>query len=144
MIRKRRTQAAINTLVGSDTRVHGDIHFIGGAHVDGFVKGNVKALDDAAAVLSISEGGTVEGCVHVPHLLLNGTVKGDVTVTERVELGQTARVIGNVQYKLIEMAIGAEVNGKLVHESEGTLVKGDVESAISLGAVPFKVAGEQK
>ncbi len=50
---------------------------------------------------------------------LNGTVKGDVRATERVELGPKARVIGNVQYKLIEMSIGAEVNGKLIHESEG-------------------------
>jgi hypothetical protein len=47
-----------------------------------------------------------------------GTVKGDVRATERVELGPKARVIGNVQYKLIEMSIGAEVNGKLIHESE--------------------------
>lgn len=142
MKKRRRAHAAINTLVGNETRVHGDIQFVGGAHVDGFVKGNVKALDDSNAVLSISETGTVEGGVTVPHLLLNGTVKGDVVVSERVELGQTARVIGNVQYKLIEMAIGAEVNGKLVHESEGTLVKDEVEAPVALGTVPFKVAGE--
>ncbi len=142
MRKRRHAHAAINTLVGSDTRVTGDIQFTGGAHVDGFVKGNVRALNDANAVLSISETGTVEGSVTVTHLLLNGTVKGDVVVSERVELGQTARVIGNVQYKLIEMAIGAEVNGKLVHESEGTFVKDEVEEPVALGTVPFKVAGE--
>ena len=54
----------------------------------------------------------------MPHVVLNGTVKGDVRATQRVELGPKARVIGNVQYKLIEMSIGAEVNGKLIHESE--------------------------
>jgi cytoskeletal protein CcmA (bactofilin family) len=36
-----------------------------------------------------------------------------------VELGPTARVIGNVYYDLIEMAIGAEINGKLVHQADG-------------------------
>jgi cytoskeletal protein CcmA (bactofilin family) len=51
-------------------------------------------------------------------------VKGDVRATERVELGPKARVIGNVQYKLIEMSIGAEVNGKLIHESEHAGAKG--------------------
>ena len=60
----------------------------------------------------------------VPHVVLNGTVKGDVRATERVELGPKARVIGNVQYKLIEMSIGAEVNGKLIHESEHAATKG--------------------
>jgi cytoskeletal protein CcmA (bactofilin family) len=68
--------------------------------------------------LSISERGCIEGSVVVPHVVLNGTVKGDVRATQRVELGPKARVIGNVQYKLIEMSIGAEVNGKLIHESE--------------------------
>jgi len=121
--RKKRQQSAINTLVGADTEVHGDIEFVGGFHVDGHVKGNVKATKDENSVLSISEHGCVEGAITVPHLLLNGTVKGDVRATERVELGPGARVIGNVQYKLIEMAIGAEVNGKLIHEGEGAIVE---------------------
>ena len=56
-------------------------------------------------------------------LRVNGTVKGDVRATQRVELGPKARVIGNVQYKLIEMSIGAEVNGKLIHESEQAAAK---------------------
>lgn len=118
--KKTRNQAPISTLVGVETRVHGDIEFAGGFHVDGYVKGNVQAVNDDTSVLSISERGCIEGSVIVPHVLLNGTVKGDVRATERVELGPKARVIGNVQYKLIEMSIGAEVNGKLIHESEGT------------------------
>lgn len=120
--RKSRNQAPIGTLVGADSRVHGDIEFSAGCHIDGYVKGNVRAAKDERAMLSISERGCVEGSVVVPHLLLNGTVKGDVRATERVELGPKARVIGNVQYKLIEMSIGAEVNGKLIHESEGSAV----------------------
>ncbi|HEX5418600.1 MAG TPA: polymer-forming cytoskeletal protein [Gammaproteobacteria bacterium] len=116
--RKNRPQAAVNSLVGAETRVEGDIEFSGGFHVDGYVRGNVKAPADERSTLSISERGCVEGSVSVPHVLLNGTVNGDVRATERIELGPKARVIGNVQYKLIEMAIGAEVNGKLLHESE--------------------------
>lgn len=117
---KRRRDTAITTLVGSDTRVHGDLEFKGGCLIDGFVKGNVKSVDDENATLSISERGCVEGAVMVPNVLLNGTVKGDVNATQRVELGSNARVVGNVQYSLIEMAIGAEVNGKLIHESEAS------------------------
>lgn len=118
--RKKRQQAAIKSLVGADTRVHGDIEFSGGFHVDGYVKGNVKASKDGNSSLSISERGYVEGAVMVPHVLLNGTVKGDVRATQRVELGPRARVIGNLQYKLIEMSIGAEVNGKLIHEGDSS------------------------
>jgi cytoskeletal protein CcmA (bactofilin family) len=133
--KKARSQAAIETLVGADTRIQGDIEFAGGCHVDGYVKGNVKATKDQSAVLSISERGCIEGSVMVPHLLLNGTVKGDVRATERLELGPKARVIGNVQYKLIEMSIGADVNGKLIHESEGGVAVAKAGSRPQIEAV---------
>jgi cytoskeletal protein CcmA (bactofilin family) len=131
--RKSRNQAPIGTLVGADTRVNGDVEFSGGCHVDGYVRGNVRAVNDDRSMLSISERGCIEGSVVVPHVLLNGTVKGDVRATERVELGPKARVIGNVQYKLIEMSIGAEVNGKLIHESETTAAKGAARALLDVG-----------
>ncbi|MDX1563104.1 MAG: polymer-forming cytoskeletal protein, partial [Gammaproteobacteria bacterium] len=115
---KRRREPPISTLIGGDTKVHGDLEFSGGCLVDGYVKGNVKSVRDENSTLRVSERGCIEGAVMVPNVLLNGTVKGDVKATQRVELGSTARVVGNVQYGLIEMAIGAEVNGKLIHESE--------------------------
>jgi len=105
--------------VGANTRISGDLHFSGGCHVDGTVNGSVTADPDSKSALSISEGGNVDGGVTVPYVVLNGIVRGDVFANQRVELGPTARVIGNVYYNLIEMAIGAEINGKLVHQPEG-------------------------
>ncbi len=114
--RKNRRQTSIDTLVGPNSRVDGDLHFDGGCHIDGTVCGNVSADPDSDSALSVSENGLVEGGVTVPNVVLKGTVKGDLYAGERVELGPTARVIGNVYYNLIEMAIGAEINGKLVHK----------------------------
>jgi cytoskeletal protein CcmA (bactofilin family) len=113
----------IDTLVGPATRIIGDVHFTGGFHVDGFVKGNVDAPGDSGSTLSISDGGVVEGSVAVPNVILSGTVKGDILAHARLELGATARVEGNVYYGLIEMAIGAEINGKLVHEPPKEAIK---------------------
>jgi cytoskeletal protein CcmA (bactofilin family) len=106
----------IDTLIGAGTRIIGDVQFSGGFHVDGHVKGNVDAAPDSGATLSVSDGGVVEGSVAVPNVVLNGTVKGDILAHDRVELGATARVTGNVYYGLIEMEMGAEINGKLIHE----------------------------
>lgn len=111
----RRRNAKIDTLVGGNTVVTGDVRFEGGLHVDGTIKGNVLADPDGEAMLSISENGAVEGEVRVPHIALNGRVTGDVYATDRVELGPKAHVDGNLYYNLIEMAAGAQVNGKLVH-----------------------------
>ena len=110
---------AIRTIIAIDTRVIGHIEFSGGFHIDGYVKGNMIAAEHEDATLSISEKGCVEGTIEAPQLLLNGTVKGDIRATERVELGPKARVIGNVKYKTLEMALGAEINGQLIHESVG-------------------------
>ncbi len=117
--RKQRRHSVIDTLVGPNSRVNGDLFFEGGCHVDGTIKGNVSADSDSDSALSISEDAIVEGGVTVPYVVLNGIVRGDVFAHQRVELGPTARVIGNVYYNLIEMAIGAEINGKLVHQPDG-------------------------
>ncbi len=117
--RKQRRHSVIDTLVGPNSRVNGDLFFKGGCHVDGTIKGNVSADSDSDSALSISEDAIVEGGVTVPYVVLNGIVRGDVFAHQRVELGPTARVIGNVYYNLIEMAIGAEINGKLVHQPDG-------------------------
>jgi cytoskeletal protein CcmA (bactofilin family) len=117
--RKKRRHSVIDTLVGPNSRVNGDLFFKGGCHVDGTIKGNVSADSDSDSALSISEDAIVEGGVTVPYVVLNGIVRGDVFAHQRVELGPTARVIGNVYYNLIEMAIGAEINGKLVHQPDG-------------------------
>jgi cytoskeletal protein CcmA (bactofilin family) len=106
----------IDTLIGAGTRIIGDVQFTGGLHVDGIVKGNVDAPGESGSMLGISDGGVVEGSVAVPNVVLNGKVVGDILAHDRLELGATARVTGNVYYGLIEMAIGAEINGKLVHE----------------------------
>ncbi len=113
--KSRRDQREIKTLLGAGTRVVGHLSFEGGLHVDGSVEGNIVAPPGVNAVVSISSTGNVEGNVEAPEVVLNGTVNGDVFASERVELGPTARVVGNVVYNLIEMAIGAEVNGKLIH-----------------------------
>ncbi|MGB5510297.1 MAG: polymer-forming cytoskeletal protein [Woeseiaceae bacterium] len=117
--KKQRRHTIVETLVGSNSKVHGDINFRGGCHIDGTVNGNVTADSDTESALSISDIGCVDGGVTVPYVVLNGIVRGDLYASQRVELGPTARVIGNVYYNLIEMAIGAEINGKLVHQPEG-------------------------
>jgi len=75
----------------------------------------------------IKGGYEIAGVVLVPNLVLNGAVVGDVHASERVELAPQAKVTGNVFYRLIEMAMGAEVNGKLVHRADAAS-QTDVES----------------
>ena len=124
--RSKQTAARIDTLIGRTASVQGDIEFSGGLHIDGKVNGSVRATEGAAAALSVSEHGLVEGSVAAPQVVLNGSVNGDIVATERVVLGAKARVRGNVHYGVIEMALGAEINGKLVPRSGTTPAPGPV------------------
>ena len=115
--KKKFNSARIDTLVGQGTELNGNLKFSGGLHVDGKIIGNVLAEDDSDAMLILSEFGSIEGEVKVPNMVLNGEIIGDVFGSNRVELAPKSRINGSVYYNLIEMAIGAEVNGGLVHES---------------------------
>ncbi len=108
----------IDTLIGQNSELQGDVVFSGGLHVDGVIKGNIFAEPDSGSILSVSERGLIEGEVRVPNIVLNGGVNGDVHAVEHIELAEKARVTGNVYYKLIEMVRGAEVNGNLVHRGD--------------------------
>ncbi len=112
---KNKKTTRMDTLVGPQSEVSGDVKFTGGLHIEGTIKGNVIAENDGNSLVQLSESGTIEGEVRAPFIVLNGVVIGDVHGGEHVELASKARVAGNVYYNLIEMAVGAEVNGKLVH-----------------------------
>jgi cytoskeletal protein CcmA (bactofilin family) len=116
---KRRDNAAtsIDTLIGRSARVQGDIEFAGGLHVDGCVAGNVRVVSGGTASLSVSEHGVIDGSVEAPNVVLNGIVNGDIVARERVVLGAKAKVRGNVSYGVIEMALGAEITGRLIPAS---------------------------
>ena len=114
--RKQNKNPAIDTLIGAKTRINGDVEFAGGLHLDGYINGNVYG-DAAGATLSVSEQGGIEGSVNVANVVLNGIVKGDIDASARVQLGEKAQVLGNVRYSVIETAVGAQINGKLVHRA---------------------------
>ena len=118
MFGKKKIKAVrIDTLVGCGTLVTGDIYYRGGLHIEGKVKGNLVAESNEKTILIVSEKGYVEGDVKGPVIILNGTVEGDVYSSVTLELARHAKVKGSVYYKLLEMEVGAEVNGSLIHQS---------------------------
>jgi cytoskeletal protein CcmA (bactofilin family) len=118
--KKKRKATSLDSLVGQNSMVTGDIKFSGGLHVDGTIRGTVTAEDEDTSVLTLSDRGTIEGDVRVPYAVINGAVIGDVHTRQHIELAPNARIEGNVYYNLIEMAMGAEVNGQLVHTAESS------------------------
>lgn len=126
--KKAKQTAELDSLIGGNTKFVGDVHFSGGLHIDGTIKGNVIAEGEDSHVTT-SESGRVEGNVHVHNIVLSGEVVGDVYALKHIELAPNARVTGNVYYNLIEMAGGAEVNGSLIHYDNKDAKQAEIESS---------------
>jgi len=117
------TTTHFDTLISGKTQIVGDLQFSGGLHIDGLVRGTIRAEEDSEAIVRISDIGEIDGDVIAPHIIVNGTVHGDVYASKHIELAANASIKGNVYYHLIEMAMGAEVNGNLVHHKEPVSIK---------------------
>lgn len=113
-IRRAQRAGQVDTLIGEQVVIRGDISFSGGLYLAGRVHGSISA-QDPGAILTVAESGLVEGEVHAPVVVINGELRGDVHASERVELAGNARVLGNIHYKVVEMAAGAAISGRLLH-----------------------------
>ena len=113
--KSNRIQNSIDTLIGVDTRIEGDIHFMGGLRVDGAIRGNVSEPNASPSTLILSEHGRIEGAINASKIVINGKVTGPVKANQFIELQAKARITGDVYYKSLEMHTGAVIEGKLVY-----------------------------
>ncbi|MES2917206.1 MAG: polymer-forming cytoskeletal protein [Pseudomonadota bacterium] len=102
-----------HSFIASQTEVTGDISFTGGLHVEGRVIGNILSENGAVHV-----HGEVVGEIRVPHVVINGQVKGNIYAADHIELAAKAVVHGNVYYRTMEMMMGAQVNGSVLHSDK--------------------------
>ncbi|HFD91980.1 MAG TPA: polymer-forming cytoskeletal protein [Gammaproteobacteria bacterium] len=97
------------TLLGSGTRLVGELEGTDSCIVNGAVEGNCR-LD---AVLLLNEGARWTGSLNVRSAVVAGTIEGDITVQEKLELTPTARVFGAVSGAQVAMAAGAVHEGAM-------------------------------
>ena len=116
--KSNRIQNSIDTLIGADTRIDGDIHFSGGLRVDGVIRGKVSEPIASPSTLILSEHGSIEGAVSASKIVINGKVNGPVRAGQFIELQPKAHITGDVYYKSLEMHTGAVIEGKLVYLGE--------------------------
>lgn len=117
------------SLIARGTVIRGDLRFSGALHLDGRIEGTVLGEGDDA-MFTLSEHGQVHGEIHVPQAVINGHVTGDVNVSVRLELAPQARIDGDLRYHTLEMAAGAQVNGRIsrqVEEAQRELPAPDAE-----------------
>jgi len=113
-------QKRIDCLIGAGTTVQGDVTFTGGLRIDGIVRGNVTTANGETGTLVVSEQARVDGEIKVSHVVVNGMVNGPIFANDFLELQAKAKVTGDIEYRTLEMHLGAIIQGRLNHAEPGT------------------------
>lgn len=102
------TDGGVGGFVGGTSELSGEVRFRGMMRVDGHISGRIVSDD---GTLIVSSGGRVDAEVSVAIARINGTVAGNITASEKIELGRTARVEGDLQTPALVVESGAIFDG---------------------------------
>mgnify|MGYP003393501782 CR=1 FL=1 len=98
----------LSGFVGHGTSLTGDTSFQMMLRVDGHLTGTVSS---DGGTLIVGNNGQLDAHTSVGVAQINGTVNGDITATQKVQLGRTARVVGNITTPKLVIEEGAVFEG---------------------------------
>jgi cytoskeletal protein CcmA (bactofilin family) len=101
-------EGRLSGFVGNGTVLTGETNFQAMLRVDGHLTGRVTSEN---GTLIIGSTGKVDANIAVAAAMINGMVNGDIVASEKIELGRTARVTGNIQTPRLVMEDGAILEG---------------------------------
>lgn len=101
-------EGRLSGFVGHGTTLTGETDFHAMLRVDGHLIGTVSS---ESGTLIIGTNGHVDANIMVAAAMVNGTVNGDIFATEKLHLGRTARVMGNIQSPRLIVEEGAILEG---------------------------------
>lgn len=101
-------EGRLSGFVGHGTTLTGETEFHAMLRVDGRLIGSVAS---ETGTLIIGANGQVDANISVAAALVNGAVNGDIIATEKLQLGRTARVMGNIQSPKLIVEEGAILEG---------------------------------
>ncbi len=101
-------EGKLSGFVGHGTSLTGDTSFQMMLRVDGQLTGTVSS---EGGTLIVGNNGQLDANVSVGVAQVNGTINGDVVATEKIQLGRTARVVGNITTPKLVIEDGAVFEG---------------------------------
>tara|TARA_Y100000996_G_C22478479_1_gene625169 strand:+ start:789 stop:1193 length:405 start_codon:yes stop_codon:yes gene_type:complete len=122
----------INTLIGKDISINGEIEYEGIVHIEASITGSLVAIKNKDSKLYVNKVSVIKGSVDALNIAINGTIHGNVYAYGLIQLGSDAVVNGDIFYKSIEMEVGAKIDGRMVvcdSDEQIKLYKIDIESS---------------
>jgi cytoskeletal protein CcmA (bactofilin family) len=100
---------AINTIVGPNSFVRGDIAAAGFTRVDGSLKGNLHAKGRVV----IGANARMKSSITGTNVTIGGIVDGNVLASERLIVLASAIILGDITTRRIEVNEGCLIHGRV-------------------------------
>ena len=108
----------VTAWIGQDVVVEGRITSSQDLRIDGRVEGTIEVGDH---MLIVGAHAAVKANLAAKSILISGTVIGNITATDRLDLQATGSVEGDISSPRLVMVEGAVVNGRV--DANGNRVK---------------------
>lgn len=106
---KKSAEFAVNTIIGPDSFIRGDIESGGFTRVDGSVKGNLHAQGRVV----VGEKARMRSSIKGTTVTIGGVVDGNVLASERLIVLPTALILGDITTRRIEAGEGCLIHGRV-------------------------------
>lgn len=110
--------------IGKSFVIKGQVSCDGDLYIDGQVEGSV---DPKGNRLTIGPQGRLKANVMASIVVVRGTLEGNIQASERVDLKQSAVVVGDIVTQSISIEPGAQIKGSI--EVQGGLFRDKFASA---------------
>tara|TARA_Y100001970_G_scaffold91791_1_gene115845 strand:+ start:43513 stop:43893 length:381 start_codon:yes stop_codon:yes gene_type:complete len=107
MFQSDNKQNSLGTILAPEIDIKGDINVSGNIMVYGKVYGNITA----SGTVNTAKGSIIEGCVNSQSAFISGEIKGDVNVENKIVLGPSCQLNGNIKATIITIEEGAKFDG---------------------------------
>jgi cytoskeletal protein CcmA (bactofilin family) len=111
MANKKHEAGSLETLIGQDSIIRGEIISKGVVRVDGTLEGSIQA-----DYLILGRSGSVKGDMAAREIVIDGTVEGDLQAEELVEINPDGAVEGNIRTAKLIITEGAFFSGTSIME----------------------------
>lgn len=111
MFQKQSTSSSSSqaTIIARGVTLEGNFQGQGDVVVEGHVKGSIIT----SGSLTVGSEALIEAEVKAGEASVAGTIQGNVTVANRLELRATAKLVGDVTAQVIAMEAGASLQGRM-------------------------------
>lgn len=105
------------SILGASIRVDGNLIIAKSVRIDGNLYGNILQEEGSEATIAIAPSACIFGDIRAEHIIVAGSVKGNIFSSGKIELLAHAHIEGDITYGNIGIEIGANVTGKLLQIS---------------------------